>query len=110
MPTQPISKTTSRAETSIEASASVTLLTSPQTTLAKPCEHFGRVLLFANCRYGVFSETYCHQRLHTYYPLVYCLLLLLVRYAATLPPAYLLSSRWQPEQRPGQPPISHIVE
>jgi hypothetical protein len=57
MPTQPISNPTSRAETSIETSASVTLLTSPHTTRAKPCEHFGRVLLFTNFREQVFSET-----------------------------------------------------
>jgi DNA-binding response OmpR family regulator len=56
MPTQPISNPTSRAETNIEASASVTLLRSPQTTRAKPCEHFGRVLLFTNFREEVSSR------------------------------------------------------
>src|SRR5918992_5305471 len=46
IPTQPISSPTSRAETSIEASASVTRLTSPHTTRAKPCEHVGEALLY----------------------------------------------------------------
>ncbi len=57
MPTQPASTPTSKAEPSIKTSASVTLLTSPRTTHAKPCEHVGRVLLFTSCRQGEFSET-----------------------------------------------------
>ena len=46
MPTQPARTPTSKAETSIKAIASVTPLTSPQTTRAKPCEHVSKVLLF----------------------------------------------------------------
>ena len=53
-----ISSPTSRAETSIEASASVHRLTSPHTTHAKPCEHVGRSPLLTELpRRGLLGNT-----------------------------------------------------